>query len=171
MALGYAYICFPLVIAILACLCLPCIVLVLRNRGRDPLVNEARGATEEMISTLPIFTYRKRDIEAPAAVPEPVAPKKRKFKLSMFSWKAEPSPESPKASSTEHPTIEMDEVDAVCAVCIGIFCADSGPYDEGAELRQLPCAHHFHVDCINTWLRINGSCPTCRQTAKKNVKA
>jgi hypothetical protein len=43
-----------------------------------------------------------------------------------------------------------------CAVCLAEFAP-------GERLKQLPsCAHAFHVDCIDTWLRHNVSCPLCR---------
>ncbi|KAK1269870.1 RING-H2 finger protein ATL65 [Acorus gramineus] len=43
-----------------------------------------------------------------------------------------------------------------CAVCLIEF-------DEGDCVRTLPdCAHAFHVDCIDAWLRSHANCPLCR---------
>ncbi|KAF8039446.1 hypothetical protein BT93_B1858 [Corymbia citriodora subsp. variegata] len=43
-----------------------------------------------------------------------------------------------------------------CAVCLCEFT-------ERDELRLLPlCSHAFHIDCIDTWLLSNSSCPLCR---------
>lgn len=43
-----------------------------------------------------------------------------------------------------------------CAVCLCEF-------SEQDELRLLPlCSHAFHIDCIDTWLLSNSSCPLCR---------
>jgi hypothetical protein len=43
-----------------------------------------------------------------------------------------------------------------CTVCLGEF-------QDGELLRLLPkCAHAFHVECIDTWLRAHVSCPLCR---------
>ena len=47
-----------------------------------------------------------------------------------------------------------DVEDAKCVVCLG-------DYAEGDQLRYLRCNHHFHVECIDEWLKRQGSCPLC----------
>lgn len=43
-----------------------------------------------------------------------------------------------------------------CAVCLCEF-------SEHDKLRLLPtCSHAFHIDCIDTWLLSNSTCPLCR---------
>ncbi|GMI74968.1 Arabidopsis Toxicos en Levadura 46 [Hibiscus trionum] len=45
-----------------------------------------------------------------------------------------------------------------CAVCLCEFLEDD-------KLRLLPlCSHAFHIDCIDTWLMSNSTCPLCRGT-------
>ncbi|KAL5552931.1 hypothetical protein UlMin_040332 [Ulmus minor] len=45
-----------------------------------------------------------------------------------------------------------------CAVCLCEF-------SEQDKLRLLPlCSHAFHMDCIDTWLLSNSTCPLCRGT-------
>jgi len=46
--------------------------------------------------------------------------------------------------------------DANCAICL---CE----YEEGDDVRFLHCDHHFHSDCIVTWLTKNKSCPFCKK--------
>jgi hypothetical protein len=33
-------------------------------------------------------------------------------------------------------------------------------------LRQLNCKHKFHIECIETWLTYNKTCPMCRKNLK-----
>ena len=40
-----------------------------------------------------------------------------------------------------------------CPVCMDDF-------ENGQEVRVLPCSHRFHPECIDPWLlNISGSCP------------
>ncbi|KAL0927104.1 hypothetical protein M5K25_001261 [Dendrobium thyrsiflorum] len=44
-----------------------------------------------------------------------------------------------------------------CAICLAKF-------EPGEPVRFLPkCGHCFHVGCVDRWLIIRPSCPTCRQ--------
>jgi len=41
-----------------------------------------------------------------------------------------------------------------CAVCLVEF-------EEGEELRKLPCGHRFHAPCVDRWLLRSSRCPLC----------
>ncbi|DAZ98754.1 TPA: hypothetical protein N0F65_003810 [Lagenidium giganteum] len=47
--------------------------------------------------------------------------------------------------------------DASCEICLD-------DYEEGEELRLLPCRHHFHQSCVDEWLGKVPSCPKCQGT-------
>lgn len=48
--------------------------------------------------------------------------------------------------------------DTTCPICLTDYC----PHE---TVRCLPdCQHCFHADCIDEWLRMNGTCPVCRSS-------
>ena len=42
-----------------------------------------------------------------------------------------------------------------CCICIN-------DYSTQDQIRKLPCNHHFHAECVDEWLLMNATCPTCR---------
>ncbi|KAK9910297.1 hypothetical protein M0R45_034265 [Rubus argutus] len=47
---------------------------------------------------------------------------------------------------------------STCSICL---C----DYREFEMLRMMPeCRHHFHLLCLDAWLKLNGSCPVCRNS-------
>ncbi|XP_021761218.1 RING-H2 finger protein ATL47-like [Chenopodium quinoa] len=44
---------------------------------------------------------------------------------------------------------------ANCAICMEKYSHDD-------VVRRLPCAHPFHVKCIDPWLRKQAQCPVCK---------
>ncbi|EEF39071.1 RING-H2 finger protein ATL3K, putative [Ricinus communis] len=48
--------------------------------------------------------------------------------------------------------------DSTCAICLA-------EYRSKETLRCIPeCKHCFHVECIDEWLKMNSSCPVCRNS-------
>lgn len=45
--------------------------------------------------------------------------------------------------------------DSRCQICMEDF-------QDGEELRTLPCFHPYHAKCVDQWLKVNSICPTCR---------
>uniref|UniRef100_A0A0G4ICD7 RING-type domain-containing protein n=1 Tax=Chromera velia CCMP2878 TaxID=1169474 RepID=A0A0G4ICD7_9ALVE len=49
----------------------------------------------------------------------------------------------------------LGERPEVCNICLnGLGLED--------EVRMMPCGHVWHTECIDTWLELRASCPSCR---------
>mmetsp|Transcript_39473 Transcript_39473/g.112563 ORF Transcript_39473/g.112563 Transcript_39473/m.112563 type:complete len:214 (+) Transcript_39473:2130-2771(+) len=35
-------------------------------------------------------------------------------------------------------------------------------FDEGDKLKNLPCFHSFHAECVDKWLAVKKTCPICQ---------
>lgn len=52
-----------------------------------------------------------------------------------------------------------------CAICLEDFVPKSSE-TPGTKVRELPCRHIFHPECVDTFLRDTSSlCPLCKKTA------
>ncbi|XP_012574151.1 RING-H2 finger protein ATL67 [Cicer arietinum] len=48
--------------------------------------------------------------------------------------------------------------DTTCSICLS-------EYKDSEMLRMMPeCRHYFHLCCLDSWLKLNGSCPVCRNS-------
>nr|GMC65262.1 E3 ubiquitin-protein ligase At1g63170-like [Ipomoea batatas] len=130
--IGYA---MPFILCAMICCCLPCIISVL---GVHEDMNGMRGASEESINALPTYKF------------------KSKRNGSGISGDNETEVEEGGflAEGTEKERVISGE-DAVCCICLS-------KYEDNDELRELPCSHFFHAQCVDKWLKINASCPLCK---------
>ncbi|TKY47445.1 E3 ubiquitin-protein ligase RING1 [Spatholobus suberectus] len=68
-------------------------------------------------------------------------------------------PPASKAAIDSLPTIEIDgthlAMESHCAVCKEAF-------ELGTAVREMPCKHIYHPECILPWLALHNSCPVCR---------
>ncbi|CDH48409.1 predicted protein [Lichtheimia corymbifera JMRC:FSU:9682] len=56
-----------------------------------------------------------------------------------------------------------DLSDAMCVICLDEFSA-------GETVRQLPCGHEYHCECIDPWLTVkSASCPLCKHDCSLDI--
>ncbi|CAH2038060.1 unnamed protein product [Thlaspi arvense] len=128
------------VIGIAVCCCLPCIIAVLYA------VADQEGASKEDIEQLTKFKFRKVGDVNKHAVDE--------AQEGAEGIMTECGTDSP----VEHTLLQED---AECCICLSA-------YEDGTELRELPCGHHFHCSCVDKWLYINATCPLCKYNILKS---
>jgi len=63
---------------------------------------------------------------------------------------------------------QVSRAPAAAEVAECCMCLDS--YEEGVEVKELPCTHYFHVKCIDRWLKINGLVPFARRQLVRQVE-
>ncbi|GAA0169047.1 hypothetical protein LIER_23611 [Lithospermum erythrorhizon] len=137
------FIALACVIGIAVCCCLPCIIAILYA------VAEQEGASKEEVERLAKYTFRRVD--------------NTEQKYSDGETKG------PGGLMTECETETPNEhylalEDAECCICLSA-------YDDGAELRELPCGHHFHSTCVDKWLFINATCPLCKYNITQSLSS
>jgi len=105
------------------------------------------GLSATQISMLPSSSYKH-----PGSSPSSPQPKAMNEPLDDIDDK----PLGTKAASDQKQTPRKpDDTDNKCLICIS-------EYEEGEQVRTLPCFHRFHSDCIDRWLANSTSCPICK---------
>ncbi|KAK1420177.1 hypothetical protein QVD17_21562 [Tagetes erecta] len=127
------------VVGIAVCCCLPCIIAILYA------VADQEGATKDDIERLPKYKFKRID---------DFEKENGEIQKRYGGIMVECDTDAP----VEH---ALSEEDAECCICL---CS----YDDGSELRELPCYHHFHTACVDKWLLINATCPLCKFNILKN---
>jgi len=178
--LSYSY--FILSIPILFCgaviFCLPCVLAAMRYLGIGQNANSSavvhHGLTEADIDRIPIVIYKRKVIltsstnansEKPSLESNSATTSRMNHVLNFLRRSSlTPNggsfgPSSP--SNNNGPReLELSDEDAVCVICLS-------NYEEREQLRQLFCQHHFHIKCIDEWLRLHNTCPLCVQEVQQ----
>ncbi|GAV68923.1 zf-RING_2 domain-containing protein [Cephalotus follicularis] len=127
------------VIGIAVCCCLPCIIAILYA------VADQEGASKEDIDQLSKFKFLR-------------VCNNEKLTNDAQGQNGGIMTECGTDSPIEH---VLSGDDAECCICLSA-------YDDGVELRELPCGHHFHCACVDKWLFINATCPLCKYNILKS---
>ncbi|KAH6827959.1 RING/U-box superfamily protein [Perilla frutescens var. hirtella] len=107
--------------------------------------------TDEEINALPVHKYK---VSGPQGRYESLLLWKNALTISLsrthssLMQKKQDLP-NPQAES------KASDDDLTCSVCLEQVTA-------GELIRSLPCLHQFHVNCIDPWLRQQGTCPVCK---------
>ncbi|ORY37423.1 hypothetical protein BCR33DRAFT_854714 [Rhizoclosmatium globosum] len=86
--------------------------------------------------------------QTPASPPPPPPPVQRRPQKVIKTSNALETQEGVVA-------MDLDDDDSICVICLT-------SYEEGDGIKPLGCGHHFHVECVDEWLRLNKTCPLCK---------
>ncbi|XP_062157350.1 E3 ubiquitin-protein ligase SDIR1 isoform X1 [Alnus glutinosa] len=100
--------------------------------------------SEEEINALPVHKYK-------IAGPQNGGPLMQQASSSASAEQKQDNANS--VGSTKGPEDEL-----TCSVCLE-------QVNVGELIRSLPCLHQFHANCIDPWLRQQGTCPVCKYRA------
>ncbi|XP_038984604.1 E3 ubiquitin-protein ligase At1g63170-like [Phoenix dactylifera] len=131
--IGYA---MPFILCAMICCCLPCIISIMGFRED---MSYGRGATSELINALPTYKFK---LKRPQNGDENEINSENQVNGGILA-----------AGTDKERTISAE--DAVCCICLA-------NYVNNDELRELPCTHYFHMECVDKWLKINALCPLCK---------
>ncbi|KAK9716522.1 hypothetical protein RND81_06G239100 [Saponaria officinalis] len=139
--LFFAIFCVALasVIAAAVCCCLPCIIAILY------VLADRAGASKEDIELLSKYTFHRFGCEEKS---------NEESQAPCGGVMRECGTDSPRER-------RLNAEDAECCICLST-------YEDGVELRELPCSHHFHSTCVEKWLYINSTCPLCKYDISKH---
>ncbi|KAK0335295.1 hypothetical protein LTR02_012331 [Friedmanniomyces endolithicus] len=155
---------------------------VLRRRVANGEIDlEALGikrltVPQEILKTLPLYIYGTGSPVTPTATVSPAVPaavsKEKmsspsdKLSCTASSRSSSPSPATrpvPATRSTSYRPTALQQ--PTCAICLDDFVPASAD-SEGSIVRELPCHHIFHPECVDTFLMDSSSlCPMCKRTA------
>ncbi|KAL5210191.1 hypothetical protein ABZP36_005814 [Zizania latifolia] len=109
----------------------------------------APSMSEEEINVLPVFKYKVQAQQGSATARKSDGPSQPS--VSSAGSSNEKKQDHFKADGTDKTT----EDELICSVCLEQVIV-------GDLLRSLPCLHQFHANCIDPWLRQQGTCPVCK---------
>ncbi|PPE00257.1 hypothetical protein GOBAR_DD02735 [Gossypium barbadense] len=69
------------------------------------------------------------------------------------------NPPASKAAVEAMATVEINETHILNELYCGV-CKE--PFELGTQVRNMPCNHLYHSECILPWLELRNSCPVCR---------
>ncbi|CBI31650.3 hypothetical protein AAG906_010927 [Vitis piasezkii] len=97
--------------------------------------------SEEEINALPVHKYKVAGTQGGGS--------------SMQQGSSSASAEKKQDINNAVASTKAPDDELTCSVCLE-------QVNVGELIRSLPCLHQFHANCIDPWLRQQGTCPVCK---------
>ncbi|KAI3980506.1 hypothetical protein MKX01_008923 [Papaver californicum] len=102
----------------------------------------APSLSEEEINSLPVHEHKIGGLQSESSI------------VRHASSSVEPEQKQSDAARPDQ-DLKSAKDGLTCSVCLE-------QVSEGEIIRNLPCLHQFHANCIDPWLRQQGTCPLCK---------
>ncbi|KAM0720519.1 hypothetical protein Q7P37_004655 [Cladosporium fusiforme] len=114
---------------------------------------------QELINQMPLYIYGT----LPQRTEQQPSPGMDK-ETSSNSRSSSPAPDVRPTPARMHSYRPAAHDQPTCPICLDDFVAPA-PSEPGSSVRELPCHHIFHPECVDTFLRDNSSlCPMCKSS-------
>jgi len=84
-------------------------------------------------------------------------------RLPTMRYTATTSPQSSKVELEPDANDENADVERTCRICLEY-------YEDGEELRFLPCFHRYHKECVDRWFQMSSKCPICKSSVTQQLR-
>lgn len=106
---------------------------------------------QEVLAKMPVYTYDKTGGASASDSSPATSPQRSTADDAARTEKVTPLPRDPTLSAYDQPT---------CAICLDDFAPGE------SQVRELPCQHIFHPDCVDPFLTQSSSlCPLCKKSS------
>ncbi|WOL04731.1 E3 ubiquitin-protein ligase [Canna indica] len=112
---------------------------------------DAPSMTEEEINALPVHKYKVFSNQVSNSGWQSGGSTFHEASSSSIAASEQKKQESVKLDGN----LKSSEDELTCSVCLEQVIV-------GELIRSLPCLHQFHANCIDPWLRQQGTCPVCK---------
>ncbi|KAL0929193.1 hypothetical protein M5K25_001137 [Dendrobium thyrsiflorum] len=126
-------------------------------RALDADSPEIPSMSEEEINALPVHKYKGKSRQGSAPSRQSFGSVDGTSQQLASSSSGSPIEKKQDNSKTDGSLRNSDD-ELTCSVCLEQVLA-------GEMIRSLPCLHQFHSNCIDPWLRQQGTCPVCKHKA------
>lgn len=129
-----------------------------RGRGHETNIPEVdlEGSDDSYEELLDVIEGMGGDVNRNASTTEIQGIQSRKYS------KPSPAPAASGVSGSGVNPTGNGEAER-CPICLSDF-------ENGEDVKDLPCQHTFHSECADEWLRRNRTCPICKRSIRQSER-